>query len=271
MRKNLPKNLEAKLLVESKHTCNICWIEKNVQIHHINGDHSDDSEDNLIVIGLECHSKVHTKRDMARNYIPETLRLYKATWIDLIKRYPFESIYINEKNDIKIIENILSQSNRRALYYPYHLELPMSMFKSISDYRINIQKSGYKLMINKEAKNSIEEIYDKLVTIEFLFPSNNKYFEDCLPGMLGKNGIQLLEINRQIIIYHVNKLGKLIGYIDDIIDNDNNLFARIGINSEMRNKRDIKCFKNYQNDCKLCKECDFKEECREATLIIKNS
>ena len=34
-RKKIPGALEAKLLVESRNTCNICWRSKEVEIHHI--------------------------------------------------------------------------------------------------------------------------------------------------------------------------------------------------------------------------------------------
>ena len=77
------KELEAKLLVESRHTCNICRKSKEVQIHHIDNDCSNSSEDNLIVVCLNCHSTTHTTKKLAKNYSPETLRLYKKEWTDL--------------------------------------------------------------------------------------------------------------------------------------------------------------------------------------------
>ena len=258
------KEIESKLLVESKHTCNICWKNKDVQIHHINKDSSDSSEDNLIVICLNCHSAVHTERHMAKNYSPETLRLYKTTWTELVRKYPFENDYINEKSDIKIIQFILEQSDRRALYFPFQYEVPYSMFKSITDFRENIQKSGYRLLINNSAKESIMNIYKILTEIEFLFPTDTKHFDSCLFGMMGREGLQLLDIKRKEIIYHINKLGKLIGYSDDIIGRDE--FQKIGFDINLDNKKVLKCFGNYQKDCKKCEECEFGKECLLETM-----
>ena len=96
IRQSYSKEIEAKLLVESNHTCNICKKNKDVQIHHINEDSSDSSEENLIVVCLNCHSAVHTKRSLAKNYSPETLRLYKKIWTDSVRKYLVEDDCINE-------------------------------------------------------------------------------------------------------------------------------------------------------------------------------
>jgi len=104
-RQSYSKEIEAKLLVESKHTCNICRKNNDVQIHHINEDSSDSSEDNLIVVCLNCHSAVHTKRSLAKNYSPETLRLYKKTWTDLVRKSPLEDDYIKENLTPVLIKN----------------------------------------------------------------------------------------------------------------------------------------------------------------------
>lgn len=264
MRKKYSKEIEARLLVESKHTCNICWRNKHVQIHHINENSNDSSEENLIVVCLDCHSEIHSNKRLVKNYSPETLRLYKTTWTDLVKKYPFEREYINEKNDIKIIQFILEQSDRRALYFPFHLEIPYSLFKSIKDFRENIQKSGYKLLLNSSAKDSIQNIYKTLVEIEFLFPADRRHFDDCFPGMMGSEKLQLLELKRQEIIYHINKLGKLIGYVDDIIGRDE--FQKIGFDINRDNKNKLKCFGNFQKGCPNCETCDFAEECLTETM-----
>jgi len=264
MRKQYSKEIEARLLVESKNTCNICWIENDVQIHHINEDSSDSSEDNLIVLGVQCHSKVHSSKRLAKNYSPETLRLYKATWIDLVKKYPFENNYINEKNDIKIIQSILELSDRRVLYFPFHLEVPLSLFKSIKNLRENIQKSGYRLLMNKSAKESVQKIYKNLIEIEFFFPSDRNRFDNCFSGMMGSEKLHLIELKRQEIIYSVNQLGKLIGYQDDIIEIDE--FKKIGFDINTDNKKELSCFGNYQESCEKCENCDFSEECLKATM-----
>jgi hypothetical protein len=264
MRKQYSKEIEAKLLVDSRNTCNICWRRKDVQIHHINEDSSDSSEENLIVICLDCHSQVHTHKGLAKNYSQETLRLYKTTWLDLVRKYPFENDLIDEKNDIKIIRFVLEQGDRRALYFPFHLEIPYSMFRSISDYRQNIQKSGYRLLNYTPAKESVQAIYKSLVEIEFLFPVDRKHFEDCFPGMMGAEKLQFLELKRQEIIYHLNKLGKLIGFKDNVMDGAE--FKKIGFEINTNRRKKMTCFGNFQKDCKQCDKCDYNHECLTETI-----
>ncbi len=117
-RKKISGSLEAKLLVESHCTCNVCWHSKEVEIHHIVPVElgGENTEANLIVVCLNCHSAVHTKKDMARNLKPKTLLLYKETWLDLLKRYPsFPSQITDKENDTKTIRSIFAQGHRRAM------------------------------------------------------------------------------------------------------------------------------------------------------------
>jgi hypothetical protein len=260
MNRNIDQKVEAKLLVESRNTCCVCWRSQEVQIHHILpiSEGGDNSEDNLIVLCLNCHSQVHTKKSMAKNYTQETLRLYKTTWIDLIKQYPFKDDIINERNEIDIIRQILCNGDRRALYFPYHMEVPYNMFQSFSDFRIFIQKSGYRLLKNETAKESIRQIYKTLTEIEYLFPSDERHFDTCLHGMLGKQGLYYLDIKRQTIIFHLNTLSRLIGYQDDFIDK--NEYSKIGFEIIGKREIEMKCFGNFQG-CQKCEICDFKEEC----------
>lgn len=57
-RKSIPKEIRRKLLVFSRHECCICnnRIGRN-EIHHINGDPSDNREDNLIPLCPNCHTQ----------------------------------------------------------------------------------------------------------------------------------------------------------------------------------------------------------------------
>ncbi len=173
-RKKIPDSQESKLLVESRNTCNICWQSKEVEIHHIvpvklGGDNS---EGNLIAACRNCHSVAHTKKEMARNLKPETLLLYKESWLDLLRRYSTLPSAIGEKeNDLQTIRDILKQGHRRALFFPFHQETPGDMFPSIGAFRIFIQKSGYKLIQNAEAREHIASMYKALLELPSIFPT----------------------------------------------------------------------------------------------------
>ena len=78
-RSRLPKKLSNKLLVEANHTCTICG-RPGVQIHHIDGNSSNNSEDNLIVLCLKHHDEAERSkagRGLSANLTPDQLREYK--------------------------------------------------------------------------------------------------------------------------------------------------------------------------------------------------
>jgi hypothetical protein len=55
-RVKIPRNLENKLYYQAARTCCVCRIPNfPVQIHHIDQDPSNNSEDNLVVICRLCH------------------------------------------------------------------------------------------------------------------------------------------------------------------------------------------------------------------------
>jgi hypothetical protein len=88
MRKKLPKALERKLLVANKHCCCICQhdgIYKEVLIHHIDGDNSNNRTGNLAVLCLQHASMADAglkkgKLGSGRKLTPAEVRDYKRHW-----------------------------------------------------------------------------------------------------------------------------------------------------------------------------------------------
>ncbi len=80
-RKNICVAVEEELLFRCKHTCAICQSAgKDVQIHHIDGNHNNNNIKNLIVLCLDCHSRVSGSRGLGRSYRPGEVRRYKLSW-----------------------------------------------------------------------------------------------------------------------------------------------------------------------------------------------
>lgn len=78
-RKSLPSNLRNKLLLEANHACTICG-RSPVRIHHIDGDSSRNTEDNLIVLCLNHHDEAERSKSLeglSANLSTEALREYK--------------------------------------------------------------------------------------------------------------------------------------------------------------------------------------------------
>lgn len=78
-RKRIPAKLKDSLLVEANHVCTICG-RSPVQIHHIDGNPSKNTEDNLIVLCLNHHDEAErgkTSKGLSSNLSPVALLEYK--------------------------------------------------------------------------------------------------------------------------------------------------------------------------------------------------
>ena len=264
-RKAIPSDLEAKLLVESRNTCNLCWRSREVQIHHIFAVElgGDNSEENLIVVCLNCHSEAHTKKEMARNLKPQTLRLYKETWLDLLRRYPLAPLtLLEEENDVKTILEILRQGHRRALYFPFSLELPESMFRSLDDFRTFLQSIGFKLIKNDQAREHARLLYKALVEASFLEPRGPR--DNYCMQELGRDGLSLLELRRKRACFHLNELGRLVGLKEDMVAE--NEFDRMAFEIPASRVRSKTCFGHHDDTRPECRVCEFHEDCVQASL-----
>ena len=82
----IPDDVAAEVMFACDRTCCVCRLEKHkIQIHHIDGDSSNNTFDNLAVICLHCHSDAHTTGAFVRNLTPELIRLYNASWRGIVK------------------------------------------------------------------------------------------------------------------------------------------------------------------------------------------
>jgi hypothetical protein len=73
--------LEQQILFIENHTCAICRDpNKDVQIHHIDGNPHNNVLDNVIVLCLDCHSKVTGNRGLGKSFSQGEVRRYKRSW-----------------------------------------------------------------------------------------------------------------------------------------------------------------------------------------------
>lgn len=87
-RPKIPREIEDTILFASRHTCNKCHItRKNVQIHHIDGNNTNNKPTNLIVLCLDCHSEV-TGRSLGKSYTRGELLRYKVEWEMMVRLTP---------------------------------------------------------------------------------------------------------------------------------------------------------------------------------------
>lgn len=80
-RRAIPTRVEGKILFLADHTCSICTTRyKDVQIHHIDEDPANNDPTNLIVVCLDCHSRITGRRGLGRAFTVEEVRSYKRSW-----------------------------------------------------------------------------------------------------------------------------------------------------------------------------------------------
>jgi hypothetical protein len=69
------------VLFESDRICCVCRDHSRpVQIHHIDGNHSNNDRSNLTVVCDPCHKIAHTTIPFSRNLTPDLVRLYDKSW-----------------------------------------------------------------------------------------------------------------------------------------------------------------------------------------------
>jgi hypothetical protein len=78
--------IAAEVLFLNRHTCCICHDEyKDVEIHHIDGDNSNNLISNLAVVCSQHHSDVESDHGLGRSYSEEEIKKYKADWEEYCK------------------------------------------------------------------------------------------------------------------------------------------------------------------------------------------
>lgn len=84
-RPSIPSKVSDRLLADNRHTCCICKLRKDVVIHHIDENSSNNNPQNLAVICAGCHSDVHSNLGHGRKFSHREMKIYKNEWEDRCK------------------------------------------------------------------------------------------------------------------------------------------------------------------------------------------
>lgn len=80
-RQNVPDKTAIEVLAANHHTCCICRERrKHVQLHHIDGDPSNNDPENLAVVCLDDHSRVTGDEGLGRRFTSGEVAKYKRQW-----------------------------------------------------------------------------------------------------------------------------------------------------------------------------------------------
>lgn len=83
---SIPDDVSAKVLFLSDRTCCVCNEKgKNVQIHHIDENPSNNNPENLSVLCLECHNDTMIKGGFGRKLTAAQVILYRDEWLSRVK------------------------------------------------------------------------------------------------------------------------------------------------------------------------------------------
>ncbi len=82
MREPIPDNVAADVLYGSNRTCCVCNEPgRSIQIHHIDGDPSNNRPENLAVLCLQCHNETEIRGGFGRQLTPPLVEKYRDEWI----------------------------------------------------------------------------------------------------------------------------------------------------------------------------------------------
>ena len=86
-RSSITPELAANVMFASDRTCCVCRLVKDkCQIHHVDGNPSNNEFENLAVICLHCHSQAHSTGAFVRDLTPELVHLYNSSWRRIVNQ-----------------------------------------------------------------------------------------------------------------------------------------------------------------------------------------
>ncbi len=96
MRTPISKKVQHRLLYESQYACAVCQ-DRGCHIHHIDGNHGNNDEENLVVLCVRHHDEAHTKRQLSKNLNSDALRHAKREWKEAVQRKRTETATVSRQ------------------------------------------------------------------------------------------------------------------------------------------------------------------------------
>jgi predicted RNA-binding Zn-ribbon protein involved in translation (DUF1610 family) len=96
--------------------CHICGEKDNIDVHHIDGDRTNNNLENLIPVCRYCHIGIHENRDNYSHWYNRLLPWYTNSDEEFNQKYSTQSKVVSNRNlidDLIFIENLNSTAARR--------------------------------------------------------------------------------------------------------------------------------------------------------------
>lgn len=178
------KNTERELLFKNDMACCVCRESKGVIIHHIDGNPSNNSLNNLAVLCQEHHDKAHSKNGLTKNLSPEIIKKYKNDW----------ELFIRKKRSIKI-SPLHSKSGIEKVLFEFEIRKTTYELLSIDDNdTLEIQQKIDFLYNLKIHEGYTSQILDAIENVAFTASFQN-------------NKIAIIAESLQLFLYHLGGPG----------------------------------------------------------------
>ena len=109
----IPDNIAAEVLLASDRTCCVCQEKgKPVQIHHIDGNPSNNVVENLAVLCLDCHNETQIKGGFGRQLTSLVVTKYRDEWLKTVtlkRDLVLEMAVTRQVGDVSISEQIKAE------------------------------------------------------------------------------------------------------------------------------------------------------------------
>ena len=137
----IPDDLAAKVLFASDRTCCVCKDRgKPIQIHHIDGNPSNNAVENLAVLCLDCHNETQIKGGFGRQLIPSVATKYRDEWLKTVtlkRDLVLEMAVTRQVGDVSISEQIKAEPRIRVRHTQLK-DLPVDYINSLPKFKSDL-------------------------------------------------------------------------------------------------------------------------------------
>ena len=137
-RVKIPDDLAASVKFASNSTCCICRERgKSFQIHHIDGDPSNNEFDNLAVLCLEDHNRTHSKGSFARQLDSYEIVKYRDDWNDRVRRRRnlADDMAVKKQVGTRSLSDRVEQRSDRLLQPPELKDPPADYINALPEFK----------------------------------------------------------------------------------------------------------------------------------------
>lgn len=142
IRKNIPIKIQGELLFKSDRECVVCSEPKRGdQIHHIDGNPSNNAIDNLVLLCFDCHHDASVTNGLRKGLIPSAIKLYRD--------HKYEVVAVKRANALKAFNSPIGELNTEEMLTVTKNALIMIELEKIKAEFKNMESDDYDLILEK--------------------------------------------------------------------------------------------------------------------------